>query len=81
MCSLPVRRDAQVFVEKPAQEYRVVLVFSTIDLANTVERAECTRVSLSSERHHLVRVDMHCNVLEDTDTKLMWANCGWIIRD
>lgn len=52
-----------MFVEKPTQEFRVLLVVSTADLANTVEEAECTGVSLSSKHHYLVRVDMHSNVL------------------
>lgn len=58
-----------MFVEHSTQEFRVLLVVSTADLANTVERAESTGVSLSSEHHHLVRIDMHCNVLQERDTR------------
>lgn len=52
-----------MFVEQSTQEFRVLLVVSTADLANTVEGAECAGVSLSTKHHHLVRVDMHSNVL------------------
>lgn len=63
MGKLPVRRDAQVFVEQPTQQLRVLLVLSTTDLANAVKGAERTRVSHTSKHHHLVRVDLHSNVL------------------
>lgn len=68
-----------MFVEQPTQEFGVLLVVSAADLANTVEGAEGAGVSLSSKHHHLVRVDMHSDVLvEDRDTKLMSAHTGWI---
>lgn len=70
-----------MFVEQSTQEFRVLLVVSTADLANTVERAECAGVSLSSEHHHLFRVYMHSNVLQDRDAKLMSANTGRINHD
>lgn len=81
VCLLPVSRDAQMFVEQSTQEFRVLLVVCTTDLANTVEGAEGAGVSFSSKHHHLVRVDMHSNVLEyDRDTRLILAHTGWIIH-
>lgn len=81
MYLLPIRRDAQVFVEKSTQEFRVLLVVRTTDLANTVKGAECTGVSLSSKHHHLVRVDMHSNVLvrqrHKTDVSPQWEAQTW----
>lgn len=68
-----------MFVEQSTQEFGVLLVVSTADLANTVERAECTGVSLSAKQHHLVRVDMHSNVLQDRDTKLMSGSASFIM--
>lgn len=53
-----------MFVEESTQEFGVLLVVSTADLADAVERAECTGVSLSSKHHHLVRVDVHSYILE-----------------
>lgn len=52
-----------MFVEQSTQEFRVLPVVRTVDLANAVERAECAGISLSSKRHHLVSVDLHSNVL------------------
>lgn len=52
-----------MFVEESTQEFRVLLVVSTTDLSNTVEGAERAGVSLSSKHHHLVRVDVHSNIL------------------
>lgn len=52
-----------MFVEQSTQEFRVLLVVSTADLANTVEGTECAGVSLSSEHHHLLSVDLNSNVL------------------
>lgn len=60
-----------MLVEQSTQEFRVLLVVCTADLANTVQGAECTRVSLSSKHHHLIRVDLHSNVLQDRDTPTM----------
>ena len=77
---LPVRRDAQVFVEETTQKFRVLLVVSAADLSNTVKGAECTGVSLSSEHHHLVRVDVHSYILVNrkqaytTEVSPHWMN-------
>lgn len=65
----PFRRDAQVFVEQSTQQFRVLPVGSTADLANAVEEAECAGVSLPSKHHHLVRVDVHGYVLVCTGQK------------
>lgn len=60
---LPIRRDSQVFVQQSTQEFGVLLVVSTADLADAVKRAESTGVSLPSKHHQLVWVDVHSNVL------------------
>lgn len=54
-----------MFVEQSTQELRILLVVSPTNFANTVERAEGAGVSLSSKHHHLIRVDVHSNVLHD----------------
>lgn len=69
MSLVPFRRDAQVFVEQSTQQFRVLPVGSTADLANAVEEAECAGVSLPSKHHHLVRVDVHGYVLVCTGQK------------
>lgn len=63
--SLPVRRDAQVFVEQSTQEIGILLVLSSTNFANTVKGAESAGVSFSSKHHHLVSVDMYSNVLKE----------------
>lgn len=63
--SLPVRRDAQVFVEQSTQEFGILFVLSSANFANTVKGAESTGVSFSSKHHHLVSVDVYSNVLQE----------------
>lgn len=69
-----------MFVEQSAQEFRVLLVLRTADLANTGEGAECAGVSLSPEHHCLVRVDVHGHVLvyvgqrQKSDVRPHWAD-------
>lgn len=64
--SLPVRRDAQVFVEQSTQEFGILLILSVTNFANTVKGAESTGVSFSSKHHHLVSVDVDSNVLQES---------------
>lgn len=52
-----------MFVKQSTQEFGVLLVVSAADFANAVEGAESAGISLSSKHHHLVRVDVHSNVL------------------
>lgn len=60
-----------MFVEQSTQEFGVQLLL-TADLPNAVQRAECTRISSSTEHHHLIRVDLHRHVLQDkTDTSVI----------
>lgn len=63
--SLPVRRDAEVFVEQSTQEIGILLVLSSTNFANTMKGAESTGVSFSSKHHHLVSVDVYSNVLQE----------------
>lgn len=63
--SLPVRRDVQVFFEQSTQEIGILLVLSCTNFANTVKGAESTGVSFSPKHHHLVRVDVYSNVLQE----------------
>lgn len=54
-----------MFVEQPTQDFGVLLVLLSIDLPNTVQRAECTRIFLSTEHHRLIGVDLHSHILQD----------------
>lgn len=55
-----------MFVEQSTQEFGILLVFSGADLADTVEGADRAGVAIPSKHHHLVRVDIHSNVLVHT---------------
>ena len=55
-----------MFVEQSTQEFRVLLILSSANFANTVKRAESTRVSFSTKHHHLVSVDVYSNVLQES---------------
>ena len=69
-----------MFVEQSTEEFRVLLVLRFADRANTGEGAECAGVSLSPERHCLVTVDVHDDVLvyvgqsQKSDVRPHWAD-------
>jgi len=53
----------QVLRDQITQELGVSLVLLPSDFANAVKAAERARVSGAPERHHLVRYDVHSDVL------------------
>ncbi len=84
VCLLPFRRDSQVFVEQATQKFSVCLVFSSAELANTSEGAECNGLTRSSKRHHLVRVDMHTYELVNARQtqkccQSHWVDKAWLV--
>lgn len=67
--SLPVRRDAQVFLQQSTQEIGIYFVLRCTNFANAVKGAVSTGVSFSPKHHHLVRVDVYSNVLQENTTQ------------
>lgn len=59
----PVCRYVQVFGDQITQELGVTLVLLPPDFADAVEAAERAGVGGASEGHHLIRYDVHSDVL------------------
>lgn len=52
-----------MFIEKAHKKFGVLLILRAPDFADTGERAERARVRFAPEHHHLIRDNVHGDVL------------------